>query len=233
VKNTSIHTPAKIHKIISEPVSGNFHPLTMLSLAVDYWISKGNPKWFHFVNVLIHLFNLILVFIFIYKLSGNKKWIACITALLFAIHPLHVESVAWISERKDLLYSAFFLGGLLIYLNYLNKKSLITLGSVFLLFVFSLLSKPAAVIFPVVLLVIDYFNERLDQKQTYIEKIPFFILSVLFGLITIKIQKEFEATGMLSFSLFQRFLFANYGIMMYLVKTIFPIRLCAFYPFLQ
>jgi len=231
VKNTSIHTPTRIHKIISEPVSGNYHPVTMLSLAIDYWISDGNPKWFHFVNVLIHIINTILVFIFIFKISGSKKWIAFITAMFFAVHPLHVESVAWISERKDLLYSTFFLLGLLLYLNYLNNNKLKTLAVVFLLFVFSLLSKPAAVIFPVVLLAIDFYKERLKQKQTYIEKIPFFILSVIFGLITIHIQKESEATGTLHFPLFMRLLYANYGIMMYLIKTVFPVRLCAFYPF--
>lgn len=230
VHNTTIHSPLKIHKIISEPVSGNYHPVTMLSLAIDYWISDGDAKWFHFINVLIHLINIILVFIFIFQLSGNKKWIACITALLFAVHPLHVESVAWISERKDLLYSAFFLGGLILYLRYLNKKKMITLAGVFLLFVFSLLSKPAAVIFPIVLLSIDFYKKRLDHWQTYVEKIPFFIFSVVFGLITIHIQKEFEATGKLHYSLFSRFLFANYGIMMCLIKTIFPVKLCAYYP---
>ncbi|MBN1413908.1 MAG: tetratricopeptide repeat protein [Bacteroidales bacterium] len=232
IRNQTIQSAANIGKIIREPVLGNFHPLTMLSLAVDYWISGGKPGWFHIVNLLLHLVNITLVFFFIYKLSGQKKWIAAITALLFAIHPLHVESVAWISERKDLLYSMFFLGGLILYLDYLKKNSRATLAGVFFLFLLSLLSKPAAVVFPLVLLAIDFYFDRLKQGRTYIEKIPFFALSILFGIITLQVQKESGAySDAALFPLASRVLFGNYGIMMYLIKTFFPFRLCAFYPF--
>jgi protein O-mannosyl-transferase len=232
IKNTTIQSADNLGKIIKEPVLGNFHPVTMLSLSVDYWISNGKPQLFHTVNVFIHLVNIVLVFFFFYLISGQKIGIATVTALLFAIHPLHVESVAWISERKDVLYSAFFLGGMILYLHYLKKNNRTLLFVVFFLFLLSLLSKPAAVVFPLVLLAIDYYFDRLKQSRTYLEKIPFLILSLAFGILTLQVQKmhgAYSDLGIYPFS--SRFFFGNYGIMMYLVKTVFPFRLCAFYPF--
>lgn len=232
IKNSTIQSAGNLDKIIKEPVLGNFHPVTMLSLALDYWISNGKPQWFHTVNVFLHLVNIVLVFFFFYLFSGQKIWIAAVTAMLFAIHPLHVESVAWISERKDLLYSAFFLGGLVLYLHYLKKNNRLALSGVFVLFLLSLLSKPAAVVFPFVLLAIDFYFNRLKQGRTTLEKIPFFVLSLAFGIITLQVQKmhgAYSDIGLYPFS--SRFFFGNYGIMMYLIKTVFPFRLCAFYPF--
>jgi protein O-mannosyl-transferase len=232
IKNQTIHSPANIGSILKDPVQGNFHPLTMLSLAIDYWISGGKPGWFHMVNVILHLLNIVLVFLFFYLFSGRKKWIAAVTALLFAVHPLHVESVAWISERKDVLYSAFFIGGLILYLKYLDKSSIKTLTLVFFLFMFSLLSKPAAVVFPLVLLAIDFYFNRLNVKRAYLEKIPFFIVSIIFGFITLQVQKTQGAySDAATFPFSSRFFFGNYGLMMYLIKTVIPVRLCAFYPF--
>ena len=86
---------------------GNYHPLTMLSLAIDYDSAKLSPARYHEVNVLFHLLNTLLVFIFIYRLSGKKIIVAAIVATLFGIHPMHVESVSWISGRKDVLFTFF------------------------------------------------------------------------------------------------------------------------------
>src|SRR4030095_11248280 len=90
------------------PVALNYHPLTMLTLAWNYRVSQLNPPSYHITNMLIHLLNTLLVFYFIYLLSGKKRGVAAITSLLFGIHPMHVESVTWISERKDVLYVFFF-----------------------------------------------------------------------------------------------------------------------------
>jgi protein O-mannosyl-transferase len=231
-KNQTIQSFDNFEKILSEPVAGNFHPLTMLSLAMDYQISNGNAHWFHIVNIFIHLINIVLVFFFIYQFSGQRIWLSAVTALLFAIHPLHVESVAWISERKDLLYSAFFMGGLIVYLKYLKKNSYATLALAFFLFLLSLFSKPAAVIFPLVLLAVDFYFNRLKEVKTYIEKIPFLLLSLIFGYITIHVQKNVGAySDVVLFPLISRFFFGCYGIMMYLVKMVVPLNLCAFYPY--
>jgi regulator of sirC expression with transglutaminase-like and TPR domain len=232
IKNENIKSLDNVGKYMLEPVAGYFHPFTLLTMSIDYRISNGNPHWFHIVNFFIHLINIFLVFFFIYKLTEQRKWLAMVTALLFAIHPLHVESVAWISERKDLLYTLFFMGGLILYLNYLKKNSYATLAGVFILFLFSLLSKPAAVIFPVVLVAIDFYFNRLRNRKTYFEKIPFFALSLILGYITVQVQKTAGAiSGEVLFPLASRFFIGTYGIMMYLVKMVFPFNLCTFYPY--
>ena len=232
LKNHSITSFENLKEIITQPVQGNFHPLTMLTLAMNYAISGQEARSYHSVNLLIHLLNILLVFLFVKRLTGGKPWLAFIAALLFAVHPLHVESVAWVSERKDLLYAFFFLAGLLLYLRYSQTRKISHYLYVFGLFILSLLSKPAAVIFPVVLLAIDYYNGRLKEPKTYYEKIPFLLLSFGLGVLTLQAQKLQGAVGGADlFPLHFRFFFGFYGIMMYIVKTIWPFNLCAFYSF--
>ena len=122
VKNYAITSFKNISDIVSKPVQGNYHPLTMLSLAFNYAVSGESPRSYHVVNLILHLLNVLLVFLFVRRLTGYKPWMAFVTALLFAVHPLHVESVAWVSERKDVLYSFFFLAGLHIYKVYPERK---------------------------------------------------------------------------------------------------------------
>ena len=161
---------------------GNYHPLTMVSYMWEYSISELNPSIYHINNYILHLLNTALVFFFIYKLT-DKKEVAIIVATLFGVHPMHVESVAWISERKDLLYSVFYLSTLIVYLGYKHspdwKKYLLLL----VLFVASLLSKSAAVVLPIVLLLIDYYQQRKLTIKLIIEKIPLFALSIVFGVL--------------------------------------------------
>ena len=230
--NRTIQSLGNFSQIVTTPVQGNYHPLTMLSLALNYAYSGKDAASYHIVNLLLHLANVILVFFFVLRLTGKKYWIAFITALLFGIHPLHVESVAWVSERKDVLYAFFFLAGLIRYLKYLEKRTLLNLSIVLDLFVLSLLSKPAAIIFPVVLLAIDYYQNRLSEAKTYIEKIPFLLLSLFFGFLTIHGQSVQGAVSSAStFPSHFRFFFGFYGIMMYLYNTVFPLNLCTFYPY--
>jgi len=221
-----------LREILSTPVQGNFHPLTMLSLALNFALSGLNAASYHVVNLLLHLLNVTLVFYFTWLLTGKQRWTAFVTALLFAIHPLHVESVAWVAERKDVLYTFFFLAALIKYLKYLEKRTLPGLAAVLGLFALSLLSKPAAIIFPVVLLTIDYYYNRLSNVATYIEKIPFLLLSLIFGILTLYGQSMTGAiryTAMIPahFKLF----FGFYGSMMYLYKSLIPLNLCTFYPY--
>jgi tetratricopeptide (TPR) repeat protein len=165
-------------------------------------------------------------------LSRNNLIIAFTTSLLFGIHPMHVESVAWISERKDVLYSLFFLAGLISYTRYIDKGSKKQYWLTILWLILSLLSKPAAVIFPVVLFCIDILRERRFNFKLLLEKIPFFILATAMGLLTFLAQKEKGATEALNiFDTGTRFLMGFYGIMMYFIKLIFPINLSPFYPF--
>ncbi|MEI7727102.1 MAG: tetratricopeptide repeat protein [Bacteroidota bacterium] len=230
--NQTIQSLSNFKEIVTERVQGNYHPLTMLTLALNYAISGNDATLYHVVNLLLHLMNVLLVFVFIFQLSGKKPWTAFITALLFAIHPLHVESVAWVSERKDVLYSFFFMAGLIAYLNFLEKRTLLRLSAVFGLFILSLLSKPAAIVFPVVLIVIDYYYNRLNEPRSYIEKIPFFLVAVIFGLLTLNGQPiTGEVSDTLMIPSHFKFFFGFYGIMMYILMAIVPVNLCAFYPY--
>jgi len=230
--NRNIQSLSNFKEIVTTPVQGNYHPLTMLTLALNYALSGKNATSYHLANLLLHLLNVVLVFFFVLRLTRKKYWIAFITALLFGIHPLHVESVAWVAERKDVLYSFFFLCGLISYLKFLEKNKYIKLLPVFAFFILSLLSKPAAVVFPVVLLAVDCFYGRLGNIRTFYEKIPFLLLSIGMGLLTIHAQSVQGAVAEAgSFPGHFRFFFGFYGIMMYVVKAIVPINLCTFYPY--
>jgi tetratricopeptide (TPR) repeat protein len=219
--------------LLIKPAGGNFHPLTMLSYAVNYAISGTQPFSYHLFNLLFHLLNTWLVFQLILLLAKGKWEVAAIAALLFGIHPMHVESVAWIAERKDVLYTSFFLLSLIQYLRYSENGKraayLLSIG----LFLLSLLSKPAAIILPLILVLIDYFQAKdLINRKLLIEKIPFFALSILFGILTVLVQKASGAVGEESpFSFLQRIMFASYSLISYFVKFFIPFQLSAFHPY--
>ena len=156
---------------------------------------------------------------------------AAIVALLFGVHPMHVESVSWISERKDVLYVFFFLAGLITYFYYRETKKIILYLCTLILFILSCLSKGMAVVFPVILLLMDYLSEVKWERKIFTEKIPFFLISLGFGIAAVKIQSGEAITNMQFFTLFQRIEFASYGAVMYIVKFVFPYHLSAYYPY--
>ncbi len=220
----------------------NYHPLTMLSLGLDYHITVKDKRifresddletlQFHTTSLVLHVLNVLLVFLFVFLLSRKRLLVAAVTALLFAIHPLHVESVAWIAERKDVLYTFFFLGGLIVYMRYLEKQGWMRLVIVGLLFVASLFSKPSAVVFPLILLSLDYFYGRKFTLRVFLEKVPFFILSLVFGVVTFVVQAHISVAPMEVFSVFQRLMFGSYGFVMYQFKLLVPLKISAFYPY--
>jgi protein O-mannosyl-transferase len=176
--------------------------------------------------------------------AGKPLFVAFVTALLFAIHPMRVESVIWVSERKDVLYSFFFLAACINYLKYLetekNRKYLIYS---FFLFLASCLSKGQAVVLPIVFLLLDYWRERKFERNILVEKIPFLALSLLFGIIAVTIQDGKNFYGLLHgigqagfatvdsnrVSIAKNFTFAGYGFMMYCYHLFFPFKLSSFY----
>lgn len=225
-------------QIFSEYYMGNYHPLAMLSLSLDYQIGGEDAEgevnaWiYHFTNVLLHIINTLLVLWFVYLLLGRFD-IAVTAALLFGVHTLHVESVVWISERKDVLYALFFIASMIAYVYYLKNKNTKFYVYSLILFILSLLSKGQAVSLAVSLIAIDYlFERKLLDKKLIAEKIPFFILALIFGLVAIYAQKAGNALHEEnSYALYKRVGFAGYTYTQYIFKLILPVKLAAIYPY--
>ncbi len=220
-----------IKAIFSTPVVSNYHPLTILSLAINYHLAELTPWSYHLTSIFLHLINTALVFWFIYLLSSGNKWVSAAVALLFGIHPMHVESVVWISERKDLLYTLFYMAAMIVYIQYLRKRQIKYLIYVTLLGATSLLCKPAAIVLPLSLLLIDYFYKREWNWSWIIEKIPLFILSAVMAYVTVKIQSERAIESIDYRGITERINFAGFGLIWYLLKIIVPYPLSALHPF--
>jgi lipoprotein NlpI len=219
------------HGIFTEAVVSNYHPLTMLSLTLNYQISQLDPFSYLFFNYLLHLFNTALVFYFIFKISNRNVEVAFLSSLIFGIHPMHVESVAWVAERKDVLYTFFFLLSLLQYWRFIDsgKKSGLWLSLLF--FILSLLSKPAATILPLVLILLDYWKGKKINLRSLIEKAPFFIAAVALGAYTYSIQSRGAIAGFDLYPLWVRPFFGCYTLMIYAIRFFIPYPLSAFHPY--
>lgn len=237
--------------IFTEDITrNNYHPLTMLSLAFNYHFSGLNPEMYYLTNVLIHIANTLLVFFLcasFCKMTGinaqkETLFISILSTLWFGIHPMHVESVSWISERKDVLYAFFYLSAMLTYIKYksvsLRKWYYITL----LLFIASCLSKPVAVVFPLSMVCIDFLSiipfrgqgaEREKWNRSLLmEKIPFLIASLVFGLMAVYTQGKTGAIAPFSrLTIAERIMYATYGFDMYIFKFFVPIHQSTFYPY--
>lgn len=222
---------AGIKKIFSTPVVSNYHPLTVLSLAFNYQVSGVTASGYLFTNVVLHVLNTGLVFWFIMLLSDKNIMVSIIAALLFGVHPMHVESVAWASERKDVLYTIFYLLAMISYIFYFRQKKVKWLIWTTVLAGVSLLCKPAAIVLPFSLLLLDYYFKRKWDWQWVYEKLPVFMLSVLFGVITVMIQSEKAIASIDEHTLSERICFAGYGLTWYVMKCIVPFGLSAFHPF--
>ena len=238
--------------------ASNWHPLTWLSHMVDCTLFGMNPGAHHFINVLFHAANVALLFGLLFRVAG-KLWPSALIAGLFAWHPLHVESVAWISERKDVLSTFFALLTLLAYVRYAKSvtgdagqvtrvQSAGTLSPAIrhpslllalLFFALGLLAKPMLVTLPFVLLLLDFwplkrFSLFAFHFSLLLEKIPFFALAAASCLITFLAQKNGEAVvSLANVSLRYRFENAPVAVVNYLLKLFYPTDLCAIYPLLE
>jgi len=243
---------------------GNWHPLTWLSHALVYSLWELDPRMHHLINIILHAINTLLVFFLSIKLMSlwratadhmssakadistlpQDLMVASTTALLFGLHPLSVESVAWVTERKGLLSAFFALLSILSYLTYAStihrKHRSIWFGTSLLLFLFALMSKPIAVTLPVTLILLDIYPlkrinlypDKTDKKLTvFLEKIPFFSLSIVSSIVTVMAQQSGGAIkGLEEFYLDERLLNAIRSLAFYLGKMIIPLKLVPFYP---
>lgn len=162
-------TPGNIKIMFSKLVTDVYVPLTLLSFAIEYHFVQLKPFIYILDNIILHIAVTLLIFIFGLKI-GLKERAAFLGALIFGIHPMHVESVAWITERKDVLYAFFYMLAILIYWKYLENKKLSLFAWTIVLGILSMLSKPMALSLPFVLLVCDWLYGRKFNKQLFIEK---------------------------------------------------------------
>ena len=215
----------------STEVMLNYHPITMWTLAKNYDSAALDIQPYFQTNLFLHCLNALFVFILLFHLANGSLFVAFFGALLFAIHPMHVESVAWISERKDVLYTFFFLLSLLSYLRFQRKLNYVWLIICFGLFILSCLSKAMAVPLPFVFILLDYLKGRKINWKSLLEKVPFIAVAIWFGLNALEIQSKGAITDFDFFTSWQRIMFASYGYLSYWVKFFVPVGLSAFYPY--
>ena len=249
-------TPETIRLAFTTIPISSWYPLTVLSFALDYALWGPEPWGFHLTNVILHALNTFLVALIATRLASNRQRLTAegmvdrgalaagfITAILFGIHPLHVESVAWVSERKDVLCALFYLSSIGAYLRYVRTPA--SRGTAFyiasvLFFSLSLMSKSMAVTLPVALLILDFcplgrFKLKAgssDIARLVLEKVPFFLLSATASLIAIWTHHGKDALGGIEkFSLAVRVLVSIRAYALYLYKMVFPATLAPLYPY--
>jgi tetratricopeptide (TPR) repeat protein len=233
----------KIKWAFTSAVAGNWHPLTILSHMLDWSLFGDNAAGHHLVSLLLHIGTVIFLFLFLFK-TTNNLWPAAFAAAFFALHPLRVESVAWASERKDVLSMFFGMATIYAYAFYTTSSKISKYLLCLALFALSLMSKPMLVTLPFVLLLLDYWplkrlsfsvSSEINLKaagRLIMEKIPFFILTIASSLATIWAQnKEGVIASIDSFSFSTRLANAILSYGAYLGKTFWPVNLAVYYPY--
>jgi protein O-mannosyl-transferase len=216
----------------------NWHPLTWLSYMLDFTLFGPHAGAEHLVNVAFHLATTILLFLALYRMT-RRPWRSALVAAIFAVHPLHVESVAWISERKDVLCAFFEMLTLLLYVRYTAKPDLRRYLVVAGAYALSLMAKPMAVTFPLVLLLVDYWPlARFDWpprpaalRRVGIEKVPLLAMAAAASVLTFLAQRNYGAVISLTrLPLWARAANAAIAYASYLWKAFWPTNLAVLYP---
>lgn len=222
-----------IFRMFSEPYYGQYQPLVLLSFALDYRFAGLDPTWYHTVNVLLHVANTALVLVLIRALSGRFD-VAVIAAAIFGMHPLHVESVAWVTERKDLLYGFFYLASIIAYVTYIRRSNKWLYAIALGLFLLSLLSKAQAVTLVLTLPLIDwllYRHRDLRWREIVLEKIPFLVAALAFGSLALVAQGAAGGLAMgVPLTFVDRVVYGSYNLVHHVARLFVPVRLSAVYP---
>ncbi len=214
---------------------GNWHPLTWLSHMLDWQLFGSNAGGHHLINLIFHIANTLLLFI-VLKQMTQRFWPSVFVAALFALHPLHVESVAWISERKDVLSTFFWLLTIWAYVRFVNRRRIADYLLIVAFFALGLMAKPMLVTLPFVLLLLDYWPlNRIKSKHSllplFIDKIPLFVMVITSSVVTYLIQiKGGAVTKFAVLPLKLRILNAFVSYIEYIEKMFWPVRLAYFYP---
>ncbi len=235
---------------ITSSHASNWHPLTWISHMIDYQLYGLNPKGHHLTNLLLHVANTLLLFLILVRMTGTL-WQSSFVAALFALHPIHVQSVAWVAERKDVLSTFFMMLTVWAYILYVKKGEVRRYMLVILFFVLGLMSKPMIVTLPFILLLLDFWplgrlcsfrdtrnvvigqqtNERMDIFRLLLEKVPFFALAVVSSIVTFIVQERGGAVQLLKvYSLQTRIINAFVAYIDYIASMIWPVKLAVLYP---
>jgi len=214
--------------------ASNWHPLTWLSHMLDCRLFGLNPFFHHLINLLLHITNTLLLFWVLKKMTA-ALWQSAFVAALFALHPLHVESVAWVAERKDVLSSLFWMLSTIAYIRYTERPGPYRYSLIILLFALGLMAKPMLVTLPFVLLLLDYWPlDRFQKSKTrrlILEKLPLFVLTAASSAVTYLVQKTTGATEMVAnLPLSYRINNALVSYVSYIAKMFYPSRLTVLYP---
>ncbi len=251
VKNAAIQSGLNWHTVswaFTTYHESNWHPLTWLSHALDYQLFGANPAGYHDINLLFHVLNALLLFLLLRSATGSDGR-SFMVAALFALHPLNVESVAWIAERKTLLSMSFFLLAMGAYRRYVSKPAVGRYGMVAALFALGLMAKPQIVTFPFVLLLWDYWPLRrmtlgaADAAETpslpprnfwwlLREKLPLIVLAAASSVITMRAQRAGGAVAsLMQHPLSVRLENAIVSYVRYVARVFWPSRLAPLYPY--
>ncbi|MGA2092825.1 MAG: tetratricopeptide repeat protein, partial [Sedimentisphaerales bacterium] len=236
-------TPSGVIWAFTTCYMGYWQPLTWLSLMMNSQLFGPGPGWFHLVNVFLHLANTLLLFAVLRKMTA-ALWPSAFVAALFAIHPMHVESVAWISERKDVLSTLFWLLTMRAYIRYASNPPINwgakfrNYGLALVFFALGLMSKPMLVTLPFILLLLDYWplnrirNPQSKIRNLLLEKLPFFILAAVSSVVTFLTQKAGSIiVDTKTVPLTDRAANAFLSYAMYIWKLFWPQNLAVFYPY--
>lgn len=234
---------------------GYWQPLTWLSLMLDCQLAGPDPGWFHLVNIFLHLANTLLLFAVLKRMTGSL-WPSVFVASAFALHPMHVESVVWIAERKDVLSTLFWMLTLTVYTDYVKRPSAARYLAALTFFTMGLMAKPMLVTLPFVLLLLDYWplsrfepfrSKKMSVRQSFqvvpkhdsyatfyrmiIEKIPFFLLSALYSIIAYLTQKAGGGlVGVTVHSWKAKVFHSFFSYTAYMSKLFWPANLAVYYP---
>ncbi len=228
VRELSIHN---LKEIFTTPVVSEYHPLVTALFSLEYRLFGPNPFPYHLHSLLIHLANTLLIFFIFYKLSG-KVSIALAGALLFEVHPFQVQAVAWISARKDLLFTCFYLASFLSYFTFRSKNKIIYYFLALLFFICALLSKALAVTLPVILLLWIYSEKKRRGRRELKWILPFIFLAAAVGWFALRMQvvRESGSAARLGFS-FENLILLFQNLYFYITHIVFPFNLSPIYIF--
>jgi len=240
-------TPATVRWALTSTEHANWHPLTWLSHALDWQLFGPNPYGHHVTSLLLHILNVLLLFFLLAQITGSTAR-SLLVAAVFALHPINVESVVWVSERKNVLCTLFFLLALMAYARYARRPNVVRYLFVTLLFAFALAAKPMVVTLPFVLLLLDFWPlqriknwsqpspafsaPQLPFWRIALEKLPWLAMTCGDSVVTLIAQHKANAIRTAQFPLSARLSNAIVSYVAYLWKAVWPLHLAVYYPHL-